>query len=435
MKKISTQIFTFALFTIFYATAFGQDNLRYGENKLPQVISPQILFWDVLRTETPGWVRENHNTQQNIWEAFEKAVNTKDAKNRFLELSTAYWDATNMSWENNYKAQYTCVDDNNRLIEVMEEVSYDNTEYTSKQDVTYNSSGVMSSFLTSYETGSGFTQVGTTFIKYDLSGKRICDSSIFNSSSLSRNRIYEYDNQGRCTKQMVVTYTPPFSYDTTAMWTYSYFTDGKRKQNSFFSNQNSDSLREITREEFTYNQAGKIDKLMFWQRITSNGDIIPTATYSQYFTPGGKLSAMVSEGLWGTNWIKMDSTVFKYLPNGYYDTAWGHTAQNEVWSTNPTFRLVFDANPNTGITNIQKEETKLNVYPNPTKSTLFVETTPETTGKVDFVITDITGKTIKTIAAHCTANEINTIAITLDGISSGIYFLRSGGQAAKIVVE
>lgn len=436
MKKISTQIFTFVLFTIFSATAFCQDNLRYGEGKLPEVVSPQILFWDVLRTQTPGWIRENHNPQLNQWVNFEKAVNTKDAKNRFIELSTAYWDTLNMDWENNYKAKYTCADDNkDRLMEVIEEVSYDATEYTSKLDVHYDTAGVISSFDTWFETNTGFRLVGTTFIKYGANGKRVCDSSTFTSSQVKRTRNYEYDNQGRCIKQSVVSFTPPSFLDTQAIWTYSYYPDGKRKQNSFFSRQNNNSLVEITREEFTYNTAGKIDKLMFWQRISPTADLLLTSLYSQYYAPDGKLIAMASEGLVFTNWIKMDSTVFRYLPNGYYDTAWGHTPQNGMWSANPTFRLVFDANPNTGIAGIQKVATKLTAYPNPASSTVFVEVTPEKTGMVDFIITDITGKTIKTLATHCTANEINTIAISLDGVEAGIYFLRNGGQAAKIVVE
>jgi hypothetical protein len=74
----------------------------------------------------------------------------------------------------------------------------------------------------------------------------------------------------------------------------------------------------------------------------------------------------------------------------------------------------------------------LNAYPNPVQNILQIELSSYPVQSADINLTDLTGKTLKTLPVQ---NDLKNYIFTLTDISDGVYILRYKNQVKKIVVQ
>ncbi len=162
-----------------------------------------------------------------------------------------------------------------------------------------------------------------------------------------------------------------------------------------------------------------------WNAATNSRD---TISYTHYMLPG-----MVM--VW-TNF----SIPLTYQMSGNPDTCMiallssntTPTANSYLYVDNLAFSGVAGVNGNS------ISENNLSVYPNPAASFVNVSFTLQNQSNVKLQLVDITGKSIREINPSSLKGE-NTLTLNLDGIESGIYFLRletgTSTETRKIIVE
>lgn len=91
---------------------------------------------------------------------------------------------------------------------------------------------------------------------------------------------------------------------------------------------------------------------------------------------------------------------------------------------------------NNGVVSTQSPEPIVNdvlyTYPNPAQNILQIELSSYPTQKSDIILTDITGKVLKTIPVQ---NDVKQYLLTLTDISNGIYMLNYKQQTKKVIVQ
>ena len=69
------------------------------------------------------------------------------------------------------------------------------------------------------------------------------------------------------------------------------------------------------------------------------------------------------------------------------------------------------------------------VYPNPTSGDLFIDVSSSNMTRAMFKVTDMTGKTVKTIQSEL-VEGVNKIIVNVDELASGLYLIKvSDGKA------
>jgi len=116
------------------------------------------------------------------------------------------------------------------------------------------------------------------------------------------------------------------------------------------------------------------------------------------------------------------------------DTGYEYRAAGGVWNTDATYRLLFE-NLSTGVSNPAKPVGGIMVYPNPVQGVLKTEIETPGGGDFTFSLTDVAGKTVKTIEAYNLQAGKEIIEINIDDVTPGIYFMHCGGKTLKIIKE
>ncbi len=435
MKTILTSLFLGILLSM-SNLATAQDELSSGAPFYKPVVEPPLAYRDILRTETEGWTREEFIAAQGIWRNVELAVSSRDAFGGFAELSTAYWDTANSFWENNYKAEYSSIYNSNNLVEENElEVSYTGTNFKIKAVYAYYPNKKEKQVDFYYKSGSSFSPSSKTFFLYDANNKRRIDSAVYLNPASSVVTYYTCDNNGRCTESVERNVPQRFGTDTVSQSLYEYYTTGELKRIvSLYNFNQGGPLAKTGMKEYTYTQNGKIDKVFDWYRQNDSLELF--GIYSHYYT-ASKLSAITSRYFQAGQENYNDSIILNYLPNNQYDTAkiYRAGATPTSWAATPTHRMIFAPTTTTSIGSAKKLGTALNAYPNPANQTLFVELNAATEGNTDIVLTDITGKVLKTKAVQFFAGQTTKTELQIDDLATGIYMLRAGNNTIKIIKQ
>lgn len=414
----------------------AQDELASGIPFYKPVVELPLAYRDILRTETEGWTREEFIATQGIWRNVELAVSSRDAFGGFSELSTAYWDTANSFWENNYKAEYSSIYNSESLVEEKElEVNYTGTNFKVKTVYTYYPNKKEKQVDFYYQVGSTYTPESNRFLLYDANNKRRIDSVVYLNPASKIITYYTYDNNGRCTESVERNVPQRFGIDTISQSLYEYYTTGELKRViSLYNFNQGGPLVKIGMKEYTYTQDGKIDKVFDWYRQNSSLELFNI--YSHYYT-ASKLSAITSHYFQVGQENYNDSIVLNYLPNNQYDTAkiYRKGATPMSWATTPMHRMIFVPATTTGINKAKSLVTTLKAYPNPVTNTLFVQLDAATNGTTDLVLTDITGKVLKTQTVQFFAGQTTTTELQIDDLATGIYMLRAGNNTIKVIKQ
>lgn len=434
MKTILTLLITGILFYLPTITK-AQDELSSGF--IPhKVVEPPLAYRDILRTHSLDWTREGFLAGQNTWRNVELCVNSKNVFGGFDELSAAYWDTVNNIWENNYKTIYRSIyDSNNKLVELEKSTSYGGNSFVNKEEYIYNTNLTIKEQLSYTKSGSSFQLSSRTNFLYNANGKRIKDSTRTFNPVNNIITFYTYDNNGNCVNE-IQRYIPKNFLDTTYEYKYEYYNTGKLKR--LISFYGSSALPWVERDvkEYTYTQNGEIDKVYWWYRPTQNDNLNLTRIYNHYYA-NNKLLSMASHFFNNGQEQFADSIVLNYLPNGQYDTAQVYRAglSSTTWETTNSHRIIFTPNSTTGINRPLATVGKLKAYPNPTTETLFVELNAAIDGSTDLMLTDVTGKILKTKPVSFFAGQTTTTELHIDDLVSGIYILRAGNSTIKVIKQ
>jgi hypothetical protein len=436
MKTLFTLLFVGALLCApFMATA--QEDLASGTYFFTPVVIPQLAYRDILRAETEGWTREEFVAQQNAWRNLELAVSSKDARGGYAELSTALWDKTNNIWQNNYKTTYNSIYNGSNLVEEKEIItSYGGNTSNVKNVYTYYPNKTEKQIDVYYNNGGSYSLVSNVYVLYDANNKRRVDSVVLFNPTRSVVTYYTYDNNGQCIERLERNVPVYFGTDTVSQALYEYYNTGELKRLvTFYGVANLPWVEREVRE-YTYTQAGKVDKLYFWYRQTQNTSLDLLAIYGHYYA-NNKLSSTTLHSFQAGQEYYTDSIVLNYLPNNQYDTAqiYRRGATPTSWATTPTHRMIFAPATTTGVATTAKPIALIKAYPNPTTNTLFVELEAPTDGITDLVVTDMAGKVLKNQPVQLLAGQTTTIALQTQGFAKGIYLLRVGSTTTKIIVE
>jgi len=75
----------------------------------------------------------------------------------------------------------------------------------------------------------------------------------------------------------------------------------------------------------------------------------------------------------------------------------------------------------------------LQVFPNPVHGILFLQLNGNT-GNSKIVISDVSGRIVKSMQIHSAGNSIST-SIDISSWQNGIYYIRMNGEAVKIIKQ
>ncbi len=417
--------------------AIGQDVLRYGVTPNNPVVSPPLLYWDLLRTTSTGWIWQYRTTPPLRWNNYEKVENIKNADGDFTEVKTLYWDAGTQTWQNAYNNLYNYQKDaNNNVLQVAWERTMPNYIGAVQFDNTYSTQGRLEESVVSFRNGGGYVPTTHIYMKYDGSGNRVLDSGA-NIPTATNNLMvyYEYDNNNRCVRQVEKILSANNVFDTTTAISYTYTVDGRLNAKLIEYKQNNGMRIDASLYTFTYTPAGKIDEMVNYLKDTGSTQMNADMSYKHYYNAQNKLASMVFKLPALTGWGTEDSIVINYLPNGGYDTAHYYVGDGDIaWESNYSLRLLFDKST-TGIPQVNNITTNLTAYPNPTTNTLFVELDASANGSTDLILTDMTGRIIKTQTLTLFAGQSIKTQIQFDDMATGIYMLRAGSKTIKIVKQ
>lgn len=157
---------------------------------------------------------------------------------------------------------------------------------------------------------------------------------------------------------------------------------------------------------------------------------------------GNSLSSQVSS----TNWTPASAED--------WTTVHMTNISSQFWKDNFRYKIRFDGNGGNNIflddINIYpggpsdvivlgiKEEANLveglNIYPNPAENELNVSFNAGSAKEMDFVITDLLGKTIQGQKIHA-ASGANLVMLSTEGMASGMYLLQIGADASRQVIQ
>lgn len=423
---------------LFCLQGFSQDNIRFGAAPNNPIVAMPNAYWDVLRTTSTGWTRQYWETATQSWENVEKTVNEKDADGLFTEVSTLSWEASTSTWQNSYKNLYTYQKNTAGQIT--------NASW-SKETPSYNGAvqfentytqGRLAEMLVKFKNGGNFVPATQAYFKYDVAGNRILDSGI----SIQQNTVnlmshYQYDNNKRCVKNVYITLTQSNVLDTTYYYTYSYDANGNMTAFSYYYRlSNGSRLTENVVYNYTYTPNNAIDEMTIYYWDNTTNSIEPEYKYKHYYNNQNKLIAMVNKEYDANGvWFNSDSIAINYIPNGAYDTALMYAgANNTSWENQHGQRLIF-SNTSTGINSPNTVETTLKAHPNPTTNSLFVELNAPIDGNTDLVLTDLSGRVLKTKAVSFFAGQNTTTELQIDELATGIYMLRAGNNTIKVIKQ
>lgn len=422
---------------LFCLQGFSQDILRYGVTPNNPVVSSPLLYWDLLRATSTGWVWQYRTTTPLRWNNYEKVENIKNADGDFTNVKTMYWDATTQTWQNGYNNLYTYQKDaNNNVLQVAWEQIMPNYSGAVQFDNTYSTQGLLEESIVSFRNSGGYVPTTHIYMKYDGSGNRVLDSGV-NIPTATNNlmNFYEYDNDNHCVKNVYMTLAANNILDTNTITYYTYTVDGNLSSIFIEYKQNNGMRIEASLQTYTYTATGKIDEMSSYTRDTNAVLLDAEMFYKHYYNTQNKLASMVFKQPTPIGWGTEDSVVINYLPNGGYDTAHMYVGDNDMgWESSYSLRLLFDKST-TGITQVNNITTNLTAYPNPTTNTLFVELSATTEGKTDLVLTDLSGRVLKTKPVSFFAGQKTTTELPITDLATGIYMLHTGSNTIKVIKQ
>ncbi|HYG16491.1 MAG TPA: T9SS type A sorting domain-containing protein, partial [Bacteroidia bacterium] len=188
----------------------------------------------------------------------------------------------------------------------------------------------------------------------------------------------------------------------------------------------------INRFEYAYNN-GKPGEVMVYDYDTIAQQFEPISFYRHYYT-NNLMTAMVSGDDIGAGLQNTDSVSLTYLTNGNLDSGYQFAPLGNGWETAARLRLLF-RKINTGIAQVAPVVNAVGVYPNPVADYLSVDIETVKDGNITLQVTDMTGKTIKTINAVNLPAGKNTIKVSALDMAPGVYFITCGNSSVKVVKE
>lgn len=415
------------------ATAIALGIQLHAQSRLTQLGAPTnyevvqrpLLYYDIMRTQLPSWIREQKESNNANWEKLNMVINKKDASGKLTNLSFFSYNANESKWDtrNIHLYEYE-LSGNNIVSEKRDTWINDGNEITVRNTTNtfmfQNDKIVKRLQLVAYGANTLETE---QFYNYDNNGRLTFDSSIFsyNSNPFSYKAYYHYNNNNQCIKYVAKT-----ANDTSYYYNYGYTLD-KLNLYEYYSFNTTSGKKLLEKEQYTYDSQGRVDEVIIYY---SYDNVTTTNLYKHGYTQDGKLLWMTryEKNTSGNNWLMGDSTAINYK-NGVADTSYGYLASNgTAWNNWPSLRYTFNTNF-TGIHANVQSPLSFTVYPNPARSTLNIQLTDN--AKIKMVtVSDLLGRTV--LASTASA------VIHLENIKPGTYFVtvetEQGKGTKKIII-
>lgn len=433
-----------ATLTLAVITVKSQNYLFSGiVSQLYDTLTPNpYLYWDVLSHNSNGWLIEYQDSVTKNWDRTERRVIKTDARNRILLMDYQLWLKGELTWASVNKESCTVEENNQNQIEkvssFIKRFSYPfDTYFDYHFRYTNNRLDELDIFWD--ESKKPTTSVGLrTFFKYNSIGQRVQDSTIAFPSMINQLKTdFGYDNKGRVIKKLSQRYIYSNStlfYIDSMFWEYEF--DASDRITSIIE-YSGNPLKLNRKQTYTYNTNSNVDEsVVYFGSFGTNNDTLARQNfYKQYFDKSNRLVAVV-ERTSVSSWENVDSIAITYRPDGSYDSAFIYPGVNQTnWSSNYNRRLSFYNLLSLPVETVNKTETKIVAYPNPTSSALNISFTPQTSGSMLFSLTDIRGKQIHTEMVNCVNGVEQNTKIDISHLPSGLYFLKVGTKTLKIIKE
>ena len=427
MKKALPFILILLLFPFVAKT---QNKIAADLKIVAPVVAMPYAHLDLLRVKTDGFTVQEYIN--NAWQVYSVDISTKNTDSRFLELKRYAYNFFTLEPDTVFYVDQVFVTDNNnritelsRITRVSSSIGYKETKVV----FTYAGANLEKTTATERNTTSQvYKPWYEEFYFYDSAGKRIGDSIIVAGSSGPQKTNYEYDINNRCVKSSAINKLG----DTGLYYLYEYNTLGLLTKYTVYLNFGTMTKYEI--RDYSYNANGQLisHEAALYSPITQK--MTPQALYLQHFNGQGHLTQMVYKAYVSNEFANRDSIVLNPLPNGNYDTsyAYRHLTAN-TWEQTPLQRYIFNKSSSTGVAKTIVPDFAINAYPNPVTNNLTVDFELVTGGSFEFTLTDITGKTVKTITAYNFEPGRKSIAVNMTDITPGIYFLNYGSNTVKVI--
>lgn len=422
--------------------AIAQNSLQYGQGNQDLTPETPYVFWDVLREDGYGWIREKRELETDPWGNYFKTESQKDGYGKFTLLQNATWATGIQAWNIDHRFKYIYSRDaGGKLMELVDDQHSPLGAYGRKWMFEYDSQGKLAKATVNLKSGPNYINYLIRYYFFS-NGLRVKDSTlVYNGAipELASTAAYKYDANNRCTTKMVFWPNQSAGLDTVQIINCDYNGDGKLKLfEDYTFDVEGGPLLPQKRIIYTYTQAGKIQDMLTSYRNTANSNVFneyPSSHYTHYYNTQGKLTAMTLMGRLNTGvWQTEDSVALHYLPNGQLDTGYEYIFSGGALKSYATYRLVFE-NIHTSIKHPDIQVTGLAVYPNPVKDILTISLETVRGGSIIFKITDITGRQVHTVEAVGLSAGKDELQVNMAELPPGIYFLTCGSKTVKISKE
>jgi hypothetical protein len=410
---------------------YSQDAIRYSYEQPNTLVKLPNVYWDILSSTSGGWLLEAKNDSTKKWEGQSKTLIIKDDEGRYLTVNTLGWIENLSQWISltNKTNEYTKNAQNlvSKIVNTTKNIPYFTANITRTHEITYDNGVPIQLFSASKDhISSSPPYTLNIYYIYNSKQQRIKDSLVAQNQAWIQVDKYEYDNQGN-----VIFFAGTNALqgnDTNLYLTYKYTKTNKLKQlNSFIGK----PLSLSNTYDYTYNSNDQIEQLTYLYGDSAE----PASQYKHYYDGKKRILAMVQRSF-SSSWENVDSIAITYRPDGSYDSAFIYPGVNQTnWSSNYNRRLSFYNLLSLPVETVNKTETKIVAYPNPTSSALNISFTPQTRGSMLLSLTDIRGKQIHTEMVNCVNGVEQNTKIDISHLPSGLYFLKVGTKTLKIIKE
>jgi hypothetical protein len=402
----------------FFSPLFSQTAIRSVEEEDPTaIVAAPYFYLDYLKTKTDGWLNEAWDTTTGNWMNSELVKSYKDAGGRFTELETQVWWSN--KWIDNFNATHQyMLDGNNRLTEIQSKIYGENL----RTELYYNTSGNLVKVSYFYK-GNPYSDC---FFFYNSLGQRIADTMRYTGSYAVDVQTYDYNAGGKCTLYIAMKVSQ-VSADTLAIEEYAY----SGNQLTRITKIASDFMGRKPYSRIDFDYSGTNIKQVVFNDYDTAQQPYQATIYKHYYT-GATLTGITKIEAPNGPSPQGDSITFTYNAKDQLDTGYLYNLLGTAWQPLASNRFTF-SKLNTGIEQLSRPSTTL-VYPNPFADYISVKLNAAFASSISLVITDVSGRYIKTVTENINAGE-NSIKIPMSDLAAGIYYLTNGTSAVKLVKQ
>lgn len=337
-----------------------------------------------------------------------------DAANNLVSKVSQTWDGIGMTWVNQFKYIYTYTSSNKKATMVIQHWDGTSAWITDSKNVyTYNAANQLSYDQFQLWDGiSAYVPNSQITYYYDPSGNLINETgnTFVSSTPVFTNKVdYTYSAGNKMLTATSANWNGA-GWDNTEMYTYTYDTTGAKR---------------TTEMHQTYDMMTSAfvnDKLKLYSSFTGTN---PMTEIDQTWDASGTGA-----------WVDQYKYAYTYNANGQMTSATRQSNDISIGWTNAfgDTKANYYYGSFTSVKNVSNTHGNANLFPVPAQNSVSISLNWNTAQTSTVTLTDLTGRTIETIAVPFGASQ--TVTMSVSDLAAGSYLVNiNGGVEGSIVKQ